>query len=96
MLGLEPRVEGGGTVAVHLDLGEHREVRVVAQCRELEDLGITTRFLSPELVAGEGEDVEPGVAVGLLQCTQTCVLGREASTAGDVDHQTEMTVVPSE
>lgn len=57
---------------------------ILAQC-EILDLRVSTGLLGAELVAGEGENVEI-IALG-LKVTQTCVLGGQASFAGDVDHQ---------
>jgi hypothetical protein len=73
---------------------EHRERHAVLRRGELEDLRIGARLLPGELVAGEGEDRE--VVVVVVERTQTCVLGREASIAGDVDDQAELTAEPVE
>jgi hypothetical protein len=67
---------------------EHREGDAVGGGGELQDLGVGSRFLTTELVAREAEDGE--VLVVVVERTQTCVLGREASSAGDVDHQAEL------
>ena len=48
-----------------------------------EDAGL----LLAELVAGESDDREPLVAVGLLQAFQPLVLGRQSALGGHVDHQ---------
>ena len=40
-----------------------------------------------ELVAGEAEDGEALVAVGLLQALETLVLGGESAFRGHIDHQ---------
>jgi hypothetical protein len=67
---------------------EHRERHPELRGGEFEDLGVGTRFLPCELVARKSEDGDVGVVV--VERTQTCVLGREASSAGDVDDQTEL------
>jgi hypothetical protein len=67
---------------------EHRERHPELRRRELQDLGVGARFLAGELVAREGEDRE--VVVVVVERTQTCVLGGEASSAGDVDDQAEL------
>lgn len=41
--------------------------------------------MGSELVAGKGQDVE--IIVLLVKGTQTCVLGGQASLAGDVDNE---------
>jgi hypothetical protein len=88
---LQHFVERGGAVAVDLDLGEHREVDVVLGPDELEDLLGSSGLLLPELVAGETEDRE--ALVVMVESTQTCVLGCEASIAGDVDDQADLAAV---
>ncbi len=85
---LEHLVQRGGTVAVDLDLGEHREVDVELRSDELEDLFLGAGLLGAELVTREAEDLEPVVVV--VDRTQTCVLGGEASTAGDVDDEEDL------
>ena len=50
-----------------------------------------SRLLAAELVAGEAEDGQ--IVVVVVERTQTCVLGCEPSTAGDVDHEAELTPV---
>ena len=86
LLVLEPLVELGGTIAVDLDLGEHREVDVVVVIDECADLLGRAGLLPAELVAREPED--PNAVVVVVQRTQTCVLRREASSGGDVDDET--------
>jgi hypothetical protein len=88
---LQDLVEGSGAVAVDLDLGEHREVDVVLRLHELEDLLRGSGLLLAELVARETEDREALVVV--VERTQTCVLGRETSIAGDVDDQADLAAV---
>ena len=86
-------VELGRAVPIHLDLGEHREVHAVLGARELEDFLVRAGLLGAELVAGEGQDLEALALVLFVEGTQTCVLGCEASLAGDVDHQAERPLV---
>jgi hypothetical protein len=94
LLRLEPGVQGRRTGTVDLDLGEHRERHAVLRCGELQDLRIGARLLSPELVAREAEHDE--VVVVVMERTQTCVLGGEASTAGDVDDEADLAPEPVE
>ena len=51
------------------------------------DLLRRARLLAHELVAGEADDREAAVAVGLLQALEAFVLGREAALGGHVDEQ---------
>ena len=90
---LQPLVELTGTFAVHVDLGKHREGGVVLAGRELKDLGIGARLLCPELIAREGQDIEPGGVVVFMKHTQTCVLRREASKRCDVDDEADLVPV---
>ena len=83
----QPLVELAGAVAVDLDLAEHREGDAELGGGELEHLGIAARLLCTELVAGEGEDGEPGCFVAVMERTQTCVLAGEASIARNVDDE---------
>ena len=46
--------------------------------------------MATELIAGESEDVEALFTMLFLKRTQTCVLRREASSACDVDNQTDL------
>ena len=48
---------------VNLDLLEHVELDAVTLC-ELLDLGVGSRLLGPELVAGKGEDGQPILSLG--------------------------------
>jgi hypothetical protein len=88
LFGLEPLVERFSAVAVHLDLVEHRERHAELRRGELEDLLVRSGLLSCELVAGKSEDGD--VVVVVMKRTQTCVLRREASSAGDVDDQADL------
>jgi hypothetical protein len=87
-LGLEPLVERCGAVTVDVDLVEHRERDAELRRGEFEDLGVRSGFLPTELVAREAED--GNIVVVVMERTQTCVLRREASSARDVDDQTEL------
>ena len=88
---LQERVEGRLVLAVHVDLGEHREVDIELRRHELEDLGVGAGLLRTELVAGNAEDDQ--VVIVVVKRTQTCVLRREASSAGDVDDEGELALV---
>ena len=85
LLGLEPLVQLGSVVAVHVDLGEHREIDVVVVGDEGTDF-FGGAGLLPELVAREAEDADPVVV--MMKRTQTCVLRRDTSSGGDVDDET--------
>jgi hypothetical protein len=67
---------------------EHRERDAELRGGEFEDLGIRSGFLPTELIAREAED--GNIVVVVMERTQTCVLRREASSARDVDDQTEL------
>jgi hypothetical protein len=95
-LRLEPRVELARTVAVDLDLREQGEGAVVLRGRELEDLGVSARFLRTELVAREPQDGEALVLVVFVERTQTCVLRGEASSARNVDDEQDRAGVVAE
>jgi hypothetical protein len=67
---------------------KHGECHTEFRRREFEDLGIGSGLLLGELVARETKNGQPlGVVV---KRTQTCVLRRKASIAGDVDDQTNL------
>ena len=88
MTGFQELIDFAGAVAIDVDLGKHREGRAVFGRRELEDLCIGPGLLSTELIARKREDVQ---AVRLImKGTQTCVLISKASTACDVDDETEL------
>ena len=59
-----------------------------------EDLLVGSGLLGPELIAREPEDGD--VIVVFMKRTQTCVLRREASSAGDVDDQADLVLEPIE
>ena len=84
-------IEITGAGAVDLDLLEHRKSDVVLRLRELEDLGISARFLLTELIARETEDRKTLGFVCFVKGTQTCVLRGEASFGRDVDDQAGLT-----
>jgi len=91
LLLLEPLVERRSTVAVDIDLGEHRKVDVIFRRCELDDFRVGARLLTAELVAREGQNLEPIAAVLFFERTQTCVLRRQASTTRHVDDETDLT-----
>ena len=96
LLSLQPPVEIACTVTVDIDLGEQWEIDGVLAGRELEDLGVSAGFLGAELVARESQDREALRRVVFVERTQTCVLRRQASSAGDVDDQTDRVSVVDE
>ena len=51
------------SVAVDLDLREHREARPVFRSGELENFRVGSGFLGTELIAGKAENTEPIVVV---------------------------------
>src|ERR1700728_1648055 len=83
-------------VAVHVDLLEQRERHAVGARTELLDLLGGAGLLAQELVAGEPEDTEPLVAVGLLQALQPLVLRRETALGGDVHEEQRLPLVRGE
>src|SRR5580658_7334644 len=83
-------------VAVHVDLLEEREGHAVGGRAELGDLLGRARLLAHELIAGESEDAEPLVPVGLLQPFQSLVLRREAALGGDVHEEERLPLVGRE
>ena len=54
---------------------------------EFDNFLVGPRFLTSELVTGKGQNRKVVVLVLFVQCTQTCVLGSEASFTRDVDDQ---------
>lgn len=85
LLRLEPLVQLGSVVTVHVDLGEHREIDVVVVGDEGTDFFGGAGLLMAELVAREAEDTDPVVV--MMKRTQTCVLRRDASSGSDVDDE---------
>ena len=53
-------------------------------------------FLATKLVTGKSQNRETRIFVRFVQCTQTCVLGSEASFTRDVDDQADATFVARE
>ncbi len=96
MLSLQEVVQGRGTIAVDLDLGEHREGDVIVGRCELENLSVAAGLLGAELVAGKPKNSEASVLVVFVKSTQTCVLGSKASGAGDVDDKADLVLVGGE
>lgn len=86
---LEQPVQLTRTVAVDLDLREHRKVDVVLRRDELENLGLGTGLLRSELIARKSKYLS--VVELMMKRTQTCVLGRKASKAGDIDDDEHLT-----
>ena len=80
-------------ITVDVDLGEHGEVYVVVIGRKGKNLFICPWFLVCKLVAGETQDAETVVGKLLMKRTQTCVLRRKASSAGDVDNEGNLAFV---
>ena len=76
LLRAEPGEERVRVVAVDVDLGEHREGDAVVALAERRDLGLVARLLVAELVAGEAEDGEAPLGVGVVQLLQPGVLRR--------------------
>ena len=96
LLAAQPFVQVACTVAIDLDLGEHREVRVVLRRGELEDLGVGAGFLRPELVTRKSENGETALGEIGLKSTQTCVLRSKASKTRDVDDEGDLVAVPAQ
>ena len=63
---------------------------------EFDNFLVGPRFLTSELVTGKGQNRKVVVLVLFVQCTQTCVLGSEASFTRDVDDQADATFVARE
>ena len=80
-------------LAVHLHLLEHGEGHPVGGRTEGGDLLGGPGLLLAELVAGESEDGEALVTVGLLQSLQSLVLGGEPALGGHVDHQQRLAAI---
>ena len=85
LCGLEELIQLGRTIAVDLDLREHREVDIELGRDELEDLSVGTWLLFGELITREAQDLEPVELV--MERTQTCVLRGKASSARDIDDE---------
>ena len=83
-------------VAVDVDLLEHREGDPVGGRAERGDLLGAPGLLCAELVAGEAEDGETLVAVGLLESLEPFVLRGEPALGGNVDHQQRLAPVVAE
>ena len=73
-----------------------RDDSSVVQLKNAVHLGIGAGLLGAELVTGEGENGEALVLVVFVKRTQTCVLRREASFAGDVDDQADLISIRGE
>jgi hypothetical protein len=56
-------IERMGLVAIHVDLGEHREGHPVGEPAELLDFLLSAGFLVLELVAGKAQDGQPALLV---------------------------------
>ena len=85
LLGLEPRIELGGTVTVDIDFREHRKVDIEVLGDEGPNLLGRSRLLATELIARKRQDSD--AVVVMMKRTQTCVLRRKASTGCDVDDE---------
>ena len=86
-------VDRVAAVAVDLDLLEHRERDAVGGRAEGGDLLGGPGLLGAELIAGEAEDGESLVAVGLLQALEPLVLGCQPAFRGHVDDQQRLAAV---
>jgi len=85
-----------GVVAIHVDLGEHREADLVSERAEAGDFRRVARFLRAELVAREAEDDEAARAVLPVKLLEPLVLRREAALAGGVDDEYHLPLVVGE
>jgi hypothetical protein len=86
--GLEKLIDFACSVSIDLDLREHWKRDRVFRCRKLENFSVGSGFLGTEQVARDCKNAET-VRI-FVKGTQTCVLTGEASTAGDVDDETEL------
>ena len=93
LLGAKPLIQLTCTVAVDVNLGEHRERDVVLCCCKRKDLCVGAGLLPGELITGEGQNVETSRLVVFKERTQTCVLGRKPSSTRDVDDQADLILV---
>src|SRR3984957_1629723 len=86
-------VNRAAVVAVDVDLLHEREGHAIGSRAELRDLLGGAGLLPHELVAGEADDRETAVAVGLLQALETLVLGGEPALGRNVDEQQRLALV---
>ena len=86
---LEEIVELASAVSVDFDLGKYRKRGVKFGFSEFKDLFVGAGLLAPKLIAGKSENRKSAGFIFFVQCTQTCVLGSEASFARDVDNQAD-------
>ena len=72
--------------SVHLDFREERELCIVLALGKLLDLGVCSRFLLHELIAGEGQNFEALLAILLVELNHFGVVRfSESSLRGHVD-----------
>ena len=89
----QPLVEGDGVLAVDVDLGKLREGDAEAAGAEGVDLLVGAGGLIGKLVAGEVQDLQTVVLVGVVDLLQLLVLGGEAAAGGGVDDQQDLALV---
>ena len=89
----EELVELTSAVSVDFDFGEHWKRNAKLGPNELKNFLVGAGFLAPKLVAGKSQNRESLGFIFFVQCTQTCVLGSEASFARDVDNQANLALV---
>ncbi len=65
--------------AVHLNLGEHRELHAEGATAKRQDLFVAARLLAQEFIGREPEDFQPLIAVGFVQRFQPFVLFGQAA-----------------
>jgi sirohydrochlorin ferrochelatase len=82
-----------GVRPVHLDLAEDREGDVEGGRAEVLDLFVRAGLLAAELVAREAQDLEAARLAIPVERLETLVLRGEATLAGDIDDQQDLTGV---
>ena len=89
----EEIVEPTSAVSIDFDFGEYWKRNSKVCLDELKNLLVGAGFLTPKLIAGKSQNRESLGFIFFVQCTQTCVLGSEASFARDVDNQANLALV---
>ena len=80
-------VHGVSVWAIHLDLGEHRELGIVGWSCILFNSCLVTRFLIPKLIARECKDLKSLLAILIVESHHlTIVHVRQTSLGRDIDH----------
>ena len=80
-------------LAIDVDLGKNRKCDAEIPCAKRADLRVCSRFLMPELIAGEGQNFQPTRPQRRIQILQPRILRRKPALRRYIHHQQHLAMI---